>query len=78
MISSGCSTGPDVVVKPEIVPALPPLALLRPCPNPFRLIDTTGQLVEQLTATRGALKACAAQVDALAQWRAEAEKILAE
>ena len=64
-------------MRPEVVPALPPLVLVRPCPNPFRVIETTGQMVEQLTATRGALAACAAQVDALREWRVEAEKILA-
>ena len=68
---SGCSTAPKIVSRTEMVVAEPPAQLLLPCPKPYRPVTTTGGLVDQLTATRGALATCAAQVDGIRQWRDE-------
>jgi len=49
----------------------PPSALLVPCPRPFKPVTTTGGIVDQLNATRGALRVCSAQVDGIRKWRDE-------
>lgn len=68
---SACSTVPEIVTAPTVVVAEPPEALLIPCPKPYRPVTTTGGLVDQLTATRGALAVCSAQVDGIRRWRDE-------
>lgn len=68
---SACSTVPEIVTAPTVVVAEPPEALLIPCPKPYRPVTTTGGIVDQLTATRGALAVCAAQVDGIRRWRDE-------
>ena len=66
-----CSPIPEVVTKPTLIVMEPPSALLVPCPKPYKPVTTTGGVVDQLNATRGALKVCSAQVDGLRRWRDE-------
>jgi hypothetical protein len=45
-----------------------PDAYLRPCPAPRKAIVTTGDIVDLLTSTRGALSACNAQITKIRGW----------
>jgi len=60
-----------VVTAPTVVVVTPSEALLAPCPNPYRASKTTGDMADQLTLTREALKICSAQVDGIRRWRDE-------
>jgi hypothetical protein len=60
------------VQAPEVVPVLPPVALVAACPSGYRAVSTTGDIVKRLTATENALAVCSARVEGLRRWRAEA------
>lgn len=72
MLLAGCSTANQVVTRTVPVLETPPPALLRPCPKPYRAVTTINDLVENVTALRGALDKCAAQVDGVRKWRDDA------
>jgi hypothetical protein len=57
-----------VVAKPTVIREHVPDAYLRPCPAPRKVIATTGDIVDLLTSTRGALSACNAQVAKIRKW----------
>lgn len=42
-------------------------------PDPYRPVSTTGGLLEQLTAYKGAYGSCVASLDAIAAWAASIE-----
>lgn len=69
-IFASCSTTKErVVSKPEVIRERVPAALLRPCPGKSRKpIVTTGDIVNRLTYTEGALATCAAQVAKIRKW----------
>ncbi len=69
MICASCSTTrPSIVVKPEVVERKVPAALLKPCHAPQRQIVVTGDIVDLLTATRGALSRCDSQITGIRKW----------
>lgn len=71
MILGGCSAKPS---RLEVIPVLPPLALLEPCPEtliPER--GTNGDLLETAIMLRLDLAACNAQLAILREWRKEHE-----
>lgn len=72
MLCAACSTSPQVVTATETVEVLVPAELLRVPPDPYRPVTTTADLVDQLRETRAAYRACAATVEQIAEWRAEA------
>ena len=69
-ILTGCLTSnPTVVTAPVVVRESVPAALVRACPPKQRgSLKTTGDLVNRLTYTEGALATCAAQVDGVRAW----------
>lgn len=69
-ILTGCLTGkPTVVSAPEVIRDKVPAALVRPCPRKQRgQLVTTGDIVDRLTYTEGALATCSAQVDGVRKW----------
>lgn len=71
-ILSGCLIAkPKVVTARSVVRESVPAALVRPCPPRQRKpLVTTGDIVNRLTYTEGALATCAAQVDGIAKWNA--------
>jgi hypothetical protein len=74
LICASCSTNrqPSVVVKPEVIREKVPSVLLRPCPPKSRKpVVTTGDIVDRLTYTEGALATCAAQVAAISTWNSQ-------
>ncbi|SDP92617.1 hypothetical protein SAMN05428967_4487 [Phyllobacterium sp. YR620] len=70
-LCAGCSTSPKAFQATKVVEVYPPAALMAPCPNPYREVNTTGDLVNRLTATEGALKTCSAQIDGIRAWRSD-------
>ena len=69
LLISGCNSTDSVVVKTETVRERVPAALIRPCPAKQRKpLVTTGDLVNRLVYTEGALDTCAAQVAGIARW----------
>lgn len=70
MILGGCSTDPArLVVSPTVETSYPPDALLRDCRRPYRQAATTGDVVDQLVITRGALDECSVKVACVREWR---------
>lgn len=69
-ILSGCLTAkPAVVTARSVVRESVPAALVRPCPPRQRKpLVTTGDIVNRLIYTEGALATCAAQVDGVRAW----------
>lgn len=60
---------PAIFSAPVVIRERVPAALLRPCPPKSRmLLATTGDLVNRLTYTEGALATCSAQVDGIRRW----------
>ncbi|NGO50410.1 Rz1-like lysis system protein LysC [Allomesorhizobium camelthorni] len=60
---------PMVVTAPVVIRETVPAALVRPCPPKSRKpLATTGDLVNRLTYTEGALATCSAQVDGIRKW----------
>lgn len=55
--------------KPTVIREKVPSAYLRPCPGKSRKpIVTTGDIVDRLTYTEGALATCSAQVAKIKRW----------
>lgn len=54
--------------KPEVIREKVPAAFLRRCPAPQKAIAVTGDIVDLLTATRGALAVCDAQIAKIGKW----------
>jgi len=46
----------------------PPEDALQPCQEPVQTVKTNGDLVLYVNKLRGALRACAAQVEAIIDW----------
>jgi hypothetical protein len=59
-------------VKPEIIDRKVPAVLLRPCPPKSRKpVITTGDVINRLVYTEGALATCSAQVAAISTWNSQ-------
>lgn len=73
LMLSGCnSTGSVTVVPKAEPPPRVPAALIKPCPPKSRKpLVTTGDVVDRLLYTEGALDVCAAQVRGIAKWDAD-------
>lgn len=56
------------MAKPTVIREHVPDAYLRPCLAPRKAIVTTGDIVDLLTATRGALSTCNAQIGKIRGW----------
>jgi hypothetical protein len=57
------------VTQHEIIQRKVPAALLKPCPKKQRKpLVTTGDIVNRLIYTEGALDTCSAQVDGIRAW----------
>lgn len=69
-ILTGCLTSkPAVVAAPEVIREAVPAALIKACPPKQRgPLKTTGDVVNRLTYTEGALATCTAQVDGVRAW----------
>lgn len=69
-ILTGCLTSkPAVVTAPEVIREAVPAALTKACPPKQRgPLKTTGDVVNRLTYTEGALATCTAQVDGVRAW----------
>lgn len=52
----------------------PPAAMLVPPRDPFRPVTTTGGIVDQLNAYKGAYGACVASLDAIGAWKRTVEE----
>jgi hypothetical protein len=60
---------PAAVTAPVVIRESVAAVLLRPCPPKSRKpLATTGDLVNRLTATEGALATCSAQVNGIRKW----------
>lgn len=72
LILTGCLTSkPRVVTASAVIRETVPAALVKPCPKKSRKpLATTGDIVNRLTYTEGALATCAAQVDGVRAWNA--------
>ena len=46
----------------------PPEDALQPCQEPVQTVKTNADLAQYTLALRGALRACAAQVEAIREW----------
>lgn len=68
---ASCSTT-SVVSKPSIIREHVPSVLLKPCPKKSRKpIVKTGDIVDRLLITEGALAKCSAQVDGIRKWNSQ-------
>lgn len=68
---TACSTTePRIIVKPELVRMKVPASILSlPCdPKRRGKLATTGDVVERLIYTEGALDKCRAKINAIRQW----------
>lgn len=67
---ASCTTVAErVVVKPTVLKAKVPAALIAPCPKPDRRKwKTTRDIVNTANANGAALATCAAQVDGVRKW----------
>lgn len=70
LLISSCSltSKQTVVSKPTVIREHVPASYLRPCVGPSKPIVTTGDIVDALTGTRGALAACNAQIAKIRKW----------
>jgi len=67
--ASCAAVEPAVVVRPEMVKAQLPEALIVPCPPPDkRQWRTTRDIIATADAEAAALKTCSAQVDGIRAW----------
>lgn len=70
---SACSltSKPDVLVQHSVSKERVPAALIKPCPKKQRKpLRATGDIVNRLIYTEGALDSCSAQVDGVRRWDA--------
>jgi len=71
---SACSltSKPSVLVQHSVTKERVPSALIAPCPKKQRKpLVTTGDVVNRLIYTEGALATCSAQVDGIRKWDAQ-------
>lgn len=69
---SGCTTvKPPVVTNTIIRYEVAPASLVKDCPTVYVPWNTTGDIITENTAYRGALATCSAQIKGLQSWNNE-------
>jgi len=69
---SGCTTAkPTVITNTVIRYEVAPPALLKDCPTVYVPWNTTGDIITENTAYKGALGICSAQIKGLQSWNKE-------
>jgi hypothetical protein len=58
-----------MVTQSRVQTEIPPAQLFADCRNPYREVNTTGEVFDQLILTRDALRECNARMQTLQKWR---------